>query len=145
MKKSHFQGSIKNGFLVALFVAFTLCNFAQNRQAVIDSLSEMLYKDFGRKFTLDPDMSNGCINSAKESYSGNVIAPVKGQAHYHARLKMEGEPVLEVLKMSTVIREFKALIESQDAFGYLQEISACRFWVEEVKVEDTYFLVVGVD
>jgi hypothetical protein len=145
MKNDRFQDYTRRVLLVVMCLVITMSNFAQNKQIVIDSLSNVLYVDFGRKFTLDPSMIQGCINSARESYFGELIPPVNGQAHYHARLKMEGEPVLGVLKMSTVIREIRALIERQDAYDYLTEISAHRFWVQEVQVEDTYFLVVGLD
>ncbi len=145
MKKNTFQGLIKKGFLTTAFLAFTILGFSQKKQEVIDSLSVMLSKEFGRTFTLDQNMSLGCQNSAKESYYGPVIPPVKGQAHYHARLKMEGDPVLDILKIGTVIGNFKELVQMEEDRGYLNEITASRFWVEEVKVENTYFLVVGLD
>ena len=90
-------------------------------------------------------MSLGCQNSAKVSYYGPVIPPVKGQAHYHARLKMEGDQVLDILRITTAVRDIKELVQRQDAYAYLNDISASRFWVEEVKVENTYYLVVGLD
>ena len=90
-------------------------------------------------------MSIGCQNKKKESYYGQVIPPVKGQAHYHARLKMEDDQVLDILSITTAVRDIKELVQRQDAFAYLNEITASRFWVEEIKVENTYFLVVGLD
>lgn len=145
MKKNTFQGLIKKGFLTTAFLVFTILGFSQKKQEVIDSLSVMLSKEFGRTFTLDPNMSLGCQNSASESYYCKTIPPVKGQAHYHARLKMEGDPVLDILKIGTVIENFKELVQVDQYNNYLKEISASRFWVEEIKVENTYFLVVGLD
>ena len=145
MKKNTFQGMIKKGFLTTAFLAFAILGYSQKKQEVTDSLSVMLSKEFGRTFTLDPNMSLGCQNSAKESYYGPVIPPVKGQAHYHARLKMEGDQVLDILRITTAVRDIKELVQRQDAYAYLNDISASRFWVEEVKVENTYYLVVGLD
>jgi hypothetical protein len=145
MKKNTFQGLIKKGFLTTAFLAFAILGFSQKKQEVTDSLSVMLSKEFGRTFTLDPNMSLGCQNSAKESYYGPVIPPVKGQAHYHARLKMEGDQVLDILRITTAVRDIKELVQREDAYAYLNDISASRFWVEEVKVENTYYLVVGLD
>ena len=145
MKKNTFQGLIKKGFLTTAFLAFAILGYSQKKQEVTDSLSVMLSKEFGRTFTLDPNMSLGCQNSAKESYYGPVIPPVKGQAHYHARLKMEGDQVLDILRITTAVRDIKELVQRQDAYAYLNDISASRFWVEEVKVENTYYLVVGLD
>ena len=145
MKKNTFQGMIKKGFLTTAFLAFAILGFSQKKQEVTDSLSVMLSKEFGRTFTLDPNMSLGCQNSAKESYYGPVIPPVKGQAHYHARLKMEDDQVLDILRTTTVVRNIMELVQRQDYYNYLNEISASRFWVEEIKVENTYYLVVGLD
>ena len=145
MKKNTFQGMIKKGFLTTAFLAFAILGYSQKKQEVTDSLSVMLSKEFGRTFTLDPNMSLGCQNSAKESYYGPVIPPVKGQAHYHARLKMEGDQVLDILRITTAVGAIKKLVQRQDAYAYLNDISASRFWVEEVKVENTYYLVVGLD
>ncbi len=145
MKKNTFQGLIKKGFLTTAFLAFAILGYSQKKQEVTDSLSVMLSKEFGRTFTLDPNMSLGCQNSAKESYYGPVIPPVKGQAHYHARLKMEGDQVLDILRITTAVGAIKKLVQMQDDYAYLNDISASRFWVEEVKVENTYYLVVGLD
>jgi len=145
MKKNTFQGLIKKGFLTTAFLAFAILGFSQKKQEITDSLSVMLSKEFGRTFTLDSNMSLGCQNNAKESYYGQVIPPVKGQAHYHARLKMEDDQVLDILSITTAVRDIKELVQRQDVYAYLNEISASRFWVEEIKVENTYFLVVGLD
>jgi hypothetical protein len=58
---------------------------------------------------------------------------------------MEGDQVLDILRTTTAVRDIKELIQREDAYAYLNEISASRFWVEEVKVENTYYLVVGLD
>ena len=145
MKKNTFQGLIKKGFLTTAFLAFTILGFSQKKQEVTDSLSVMLSKEFGRTFTLDPNMSLGCQNNAKESYYGPTIPPVKGQAHYHALLKMEGDQVLDILRITTAVRDIKELVQREDAYAYLNDISASRFWVEEIKIENTYYLVVGLD
>jgi len=145
MKKSIFSSWMKRGSSTIFMVVSTFFSFSQKHQMVKDSLMAMLSQDFGRDFILDPKMSVGCFNSARESYYGSTISPVNGQAHYHARLKMEGDPVLGVLKVETVVNNFRELIQRTDAHEYLKEIAVSRFWMEEVQIENTYFLVVGLD
>jgi hypothetical protein len=58
---------------------------------------------------------------------------------------MEDDQVLDILRTTTVVRNIMELVQRQDYYNYLNEISASRFWVEEIKVENTYYLVVGMD
>jgi hypothetical protein len=125
--------------------AFSLLGLSQKKQTFTDSLSNFLSTEFERGFTLDSSMTIGCQNSAIESYYGKTIPPVKGQAHFHSRIKLEDEPVLEVLKIGTILNTIKEGLYKNGSFEYLNEINASRFWVEEVQVEKTYYLVVGID
>jgi hypothetical protein len=145
MKNTTFQSLIKKGFLTTAFLAFTILGFSQKKEEVVNSLTSMLNQKFNKSFSLDSTLSQGCKNHAKEKYYCQRLPFSKGQAHYHSSLNMYGDPVIPTLRTETIVNDFSEMLDDEFIKGALTDTEVSRFWIEEVQINDRYFLVLAVE
>ena len=148
MKTKNIFGKV-TGLVIALTFffgsAFAGNDPGNNKQStdkmkqIRDSVEIALEKHYGTNFTLDSSLKEGAINYAKDQEF------VKGQGHINSRLYADFD-LVNSLEASFFSGSAIKTIQRPEFQNYLELYGTPKnFWVEQVKIGETYYVVITIE
>ncbi len=104
-----------------------------------DSVEIALENHYGTNFTLDPSLKEGAINYAR----GQEF--IKGQGHINSRLYGDFD-LVNSLEASFFSGSAIKTIQRPEFGNYFELYGTPKnFWVEQVKIGETYYVVITIE
>jgi hypothetical protein len=111
--------------------------------SIINSFDQCLTSFFNHDINLDESLKSSCLKFVEKEVDGKDIVKDKNYAYFHQMWTLS-DP-LDNYKYEAFTNSFDEMIKEDVYKDYFSRMEGKSYWVEVVKKDDKYYLVVAVN